>query len=193
MSPTITPTATATPVSAAVPTSAPSDISWSLFDGIALPSSASTEPTEVSGAVHAGFAHNPEGALLADAQIAVRYLATPGTGWRDVVSRQIVPGPGVAAYSKERVAAGLGNASHVDTTGVGQFVGFRFVTYTPSVAVIQIAVRFPSNGQYQVATNTIDWLDGDWKLQLLPDGSSASTVQKVSDLAGFVPWSGVSS
>lgn len=143
--------------------------------------------------MHAGFAHDPEGALIADAQIAVRYLATPGTGWRDVVAQQVVPGPGVEAYSKERVAAGLGNVEHVDTAGVGQIVGFRFVTYTASVAVIQIVVRFPGSGQYQVATNTVDWLDGDWKLQLLPDGSSASTAQTVTDLAAFVPWSGVSS
>ena len=180
-------------VTAAVPTATPSDVSWSLFDGIALPSSPSAGPTQVSGAVHAGFAHTPEGALVADAQIAVRYLATPGTGWRDVLAEQIVPGPGISAYSKERAEAGLGDATDVDTAGVGQIVGFRFVTYTPSVAVIQIVVRFPSSGQYQVATNTVDWLDSDWKLQLLPDGSSASTVQQVNDLAGFVPWSGVSS
>jgi hypothetical protein len=187
------PTEPTSTIATAVPTSAPSDISWSLFDGIALPSSPTAGPTRVDGAVHAGFAHNPDGALVADVQIAVRYLATPGTGWRDVLSRQIVPGPGVAAYTKARIAAGLGNAETVDTAGVGQIVGFRFVTYTPSVAVIQVAVRFPSTGQYQVATNTVDWLDGDWKLQLLPDGSSASTVQKVSDLAGFVSWSGVTS
>ena len=187
------PTETASAIATAVPSSAPSDISWSLFDGIALPSSRAAGPTRVDGAVHASFAHNPEGALVADVQIAVRYLATPGTGWRDVLSQQIVPGPGVAAYTKARIAAGLGNAETVDTAGVGQIVGFRFVTYTPSVAVIQIVVRFPSTGQYQVVTNTVDWLDGDWKLQLLPDGSSASTQQTVSSLAGFAPWSGVSS
>jgi hypothetical protein len=103
-----------------------------------------------------------------------------------------VPGPGVEAYSKARVASGLGDVARVDTAGVGQIVGFRFITYTPAVAVIQVVVRFPSS-QYQVATNTVDWLDGDWKLQLLPDGSSASTVQTVNDLAGFVPFSGVTS
>jgi hypothetical protein len=172
---------------------APPNVSWALFDGIALPTSSTAGPTRVLGAVHAGFAHNPEGALIADAQIAVRYLATPGTGWRDVLSEQVVPGPGVDAYSKARVASGLADVEQVDTAGVGQIVGFRFITYTSSVAVIQIVVRFPSSGQYQVATNTVDWLDGDWKLQLLPDGSSASTVQTINNLAGFVPWSGVSS
>ena len=171
----------------------PPDVSWALFDGIALPTSSTAGPTRVLGAVHAGFAHNPEGALIADAQIAVRYLATPGTGWRDVLSEQVVPGPGVDAYSNARVASGLADVEQVDTAGVGQIVGFRFITYTSSVAVIQIVVRFPSSGQYQVATNTVDWLDGDWKLQLLPDGSSASTVQTINNLAGFVPWSGVSS
>jgi hypothetical protein len=188
---TATPTDPASPAATAPPTTPP-DVSWSLFDGIALPSSSTAGPTRVSGAVHAGFAHTPEGALLADAQIAVRYLATPGRGWRDVLSEQVVPGPGVAAYSKARLASGLADAARVDTAGVGQIVGFRFITYTPTVAVIQLVVRFPSS-KYQVATNTVDWLDGDWKLQLLPDGSSASTVQTVNDLAGFIPFSGVSS
>lgn len=187
------PTKPAVSTQTAVPTSAPSDVLWSLFDGVALPSSATAGPTRTDGAVHAGYAHTPEGALIADVQIAVRYLATPGSGWRDILAQQIVPGPGVEAYTKARTAAGLGNANHVGTAGVGQVVGFRFVTYTPSVAVIQIVVRFPSTGQYQVATNTVDWLDGDWKLQLLPDGSSASTQQAVNSLAGFTPWSGVSS
>lgn len=187
------PTEPAVSTPTTVPTSAPSGISWSLFDGVALPSSATAGPTRTDGAVHAGYAHTPEGALIADVQIAVRYLATAGSGWRGILAQQIVPGPGVEAYTKARTAAGLGNVDHVDTAGVGQVVGFRFVTYTPSVAVIQIVVRFPSTGQYQVATNTVDWLDGDWKLQLLPDGSSASTQQTVSSLAGFTPWSGVSS
>jgi hypothetical protein len=187
-----TTTATGTAEATAVETPPP-DVSWALFDGIALPTSSTAGPTHVLGAVHAGFAHSPEGALIADTQIAVRYLATPGTGWRDVLSEQVVPGPGVNAYSKAREASGLADVQRVDTAGVGQIVGFRFITYTSSVAVIQIVVRFPSSGQYQVATNTVDWLNGDWKLQLLPDGSSASTVQTINDLAGFVAWSGVSS
>ncbi len=72
----------------------------------------------------------------------------------------------------------------------GQIAGFRFVTYTPDVAVIQFVTRF-RNGNLQVTTTTVRWLSGDWKQQLQPDGSESPTAQSVSSLAGFVPWGGL--
>jgi len=171
----------------AVPTSPPQGVTWSLFQGVALPSSHSLGPIRVSGPVYAGYAHTPTGALLAAAQISSRYLISPGQDWRQVVERQVVPGPGRDVYVHKR--------AKVDSTSVlpgtyGQFAGFRFVTYSPDVAVVQFVSRF-SSGNLQVATNTLRWLDGDWKLQLQPDGSATPTVQSVNSLAGFVPWSGL--
>ncbi|MGH3260495.1 MAG: hypothetical protein ACRDNS_00725 [Trebonia sp.] len=190
-SPVTSPAASPLPGPTAVPTIAPDDTKWSLFNGLALPSSPTAGPSRIDGPVYAGYAHTPDGALFAAAQIGVRYLATPGDGWRQVLAQQVVPGPGVATYTKNREQAGLGDAPTIDTTGTGQFVGFRFLTYTPQVAVLQLVVRFPQNGRYQASTTTLQWVAGDWKLQLLPDGSSASTTQQIATLAGYVAWSGV--
>ncbi|MGI8682382.1 MAG: hypothetical protein ACR2JO_09725 [Mycobacteriales bacterium] len=181
------PAATPAAPDATVPNSPPPGITWGLFQGVALPSSHSSGPTRVSGPVYAGYAHTPTGALLAAAQISSRYLISPGQDWRQVEERQVVPGPGRDVYVQKR--------AKVDSTSVppgtyGQFAGFRFVTYSPDVAVVQFVSRF-SSGNLQVATDTVRWLDGDWKLQLQPDGSATPTVQSVSTLAGFVPWSGL--
>ncbi len=171
----------------AVPVTPPQGVTWSLFQSVALPSSRTAGPTRVGGPVYAGDAHTPAGALLAAAQIGSRYLISPGGGWRQVVEQQVVPGPGRDVYIQKR--------AKVDSTSVapgtyGQFAGFRFVTYAPDTAVIQYVTRF-SNGNLQVATDTVHWFDGDWKLQLQPDGSATPTVQSVSTLAGFIPWSGL--
>ena len=175
------------PVDQAVPTTAPRDVTWSLFQGVALPSSPSAGPRRVQGPVHAGYAHSPTGALLAAKQIGVRYLVTPGTAWRQVVQEQVVPGPGRDAYVQARAKV---TTDQVPSGTYGQSAGFRFVTYTPDVAVIQFATRF-TNGSLRVTTSTVRWIDGDWKLHLQPDGSASTTAQRIDSLAGFVPWSGL--
>jgi len=170
-----------------VPVSPPPGVTWGLFQGVALPSSHSSGPTRVADPVYAGYAHTPTGALLAAAQISSRYLISPGQDWRQVVERQVVPGPGRDVYVQKR--------AKVDSTSVppgtyGQLAGFRFVTYSSDLAVVQFVSRF-TDGTLQVATDTVRWLGGDWKLQLQPDGSETPTVQSVTTLAGFVPWSGL--
>ena len=169
-----------------VPTTTPRGVNWSLYDGVALPFSAAAGPTRFEGPVAAGYAHTPLGALLAAGQIGVRYLITPAGGWRQVTEQQVLPGPGRDAYNAAR--AGVGDKPPAG--GYGQSAGFRFVTYTPDVAVIQLATKF-SSGQLQVTTSTVRWSDGDWRLELQGDGGTSPTRQQAADLTGFVPWAGL--
>lgn len=170
-----------------VPTSGPTGVTWSLFQGVALPTSSNAGPTRVSGPVYAGYAQTPTGALLAAKQIGARHLITPGDDWRRVVQEQVVPGPGRDAFvaARERVTT-----DNVPPGTYGQTAGFRFVTYQPDVAVIQLVGRF-STGTLQVTTSTVRWISGDWKLQLQRDGSASPTAQRVDSLTGFIPWSGL--
>ncbi|BEP13854.1 hypothetical protein acdb102_21650 [Acidothermaceae bacterium B102] len=186
-SPAVTPTATSVkaPLSSAVPTAAPNGVTWSLFQGVALPSSVVDGPTHISGSVLAGFSRTPDGALLALAQISSRYLITPGTGWRDVTNAQVLPSSGRDKFVAARAA--------VTSTGgdtFGQTAGFKFVTYTPDAAVIELVSRFPS--YFQVVTGTVRWSGNDWRLELQPDGGISPSAQQVQSLTGFIPWSGVS-
>ena len=160
-------------------------MTWALFQGVALPASQTAGPSRVAGPVYAGYARTPAGALVASEQIGVRHLITPGNGWRRVVEQQVVPGPGVDVFVAERARV----TDFTPPGTFGQTAGFRFVTYSPDVAVIQFVSRF-ADGSLQVTTSTVRWVTGDWKLQLQQDGSESPTAQSVGSLAGFVPWGG---
>jgi hypothetical protein len=159
-------------------------VTWQLFAGVPLPYSATAGPSLVDGPVHAGFERSQAGALLAAAHLGTRYLLTPSPGWRDVVARQVLPGPGRDAYV--RLRASVDDAA--SPGGHGQPAGFRVVAFTPDVAVVQEAIRFPQSGVLQVTSTTLRWVGGDWRLQLQPDGSTSPTAQQVPDLDGFVVW-----
>lgn len=168
-------------------TAAPAGVTWELFQGVALPTSSTDGPTSIEGPVHAGFSRTPTGALLAGVQISYRTLVDPDVDdLRRVVDAQLVEGPGKVAYlnlldqlTENEPPAG----------GYAQVVGFRYITYTPDVAVISRATR-GNSGRTQVGTDTLRWVDGDWKLE--KPASGLQQPQVVQNLAGYVPWSGVS-
>ena len=161
-------------------------VGWQLFAGVALPYSPTAGPLKQDGPVFSGFQRSQAGALIAAAQLATRYLLTPGSGWREVVARQVLPGAGRDAFIRARAQVAVN-----DPPGTyGQLAGFRIVAYTDDVAVIQQVSRFSYTGKLQVTTATVEWVGGDWRLQLQPDGGSSPTAQAVSNLDGFVVWGG---
>ncbi len=163
---------------------APPGVRWQLFMGVALPYSRTAGPTVIDGPVYDGFERSQQGALLAAVQLGTRYLLTPGQGWREVLDRQVLPGAGRDAFARNRV----GIDPHAPPGTYGQIAGFRVVTFTPQVAVVQLVSRFPSSGVLQVTTTTVRWSGGNWRLQLQPDGGTSPTAQAVPSLDGFVVW-----
>ncbi len=168
-------------------TAPPEGVTWELFHGVALPTSRADGPMRIDGPVHAGFSRTPTGALLADAQISYRALVDPDVrDLRRVAQAQLVEGPGKTAYLN---LIGQLKENEPPSGGYAQIVGFRYITYTPDLAVISLATRGKS-GRVQVGTDTLRWVDGDWELEL--PASGLQQPQVVRDLAGYVPWSGVS-
>lgn len=159
-------------------------VEWQLFAGVALPYSTTAGPLQVDGPVYSGYERSQTGALIAAVQIATRYLFTPGEGWREVVERQVLPGVGREVFVRNRA----GVVADDPPGTYGQAAGFRFVAFTPDVACIQLVTRFPTTGNLQLVTATVRWVDGDWRLQLQPDGGTSPTAQAVPDLGGFVVW-----
>ncbi|NHC15816.1 hypothetical protein [Motilibacter deserti] len=170
-----------------MPSTAPKGVRWELFQGVALPVSDADGPTRIDGPVYAGYSHTPTGALLAAANIGSRYLVTPGNGWREVVREQVLPGTGRDVFTENRAKVTDDSAQPGQ---FGQLAAFKFVTYTQDVAVIQLVTRF-ATGQMQVATDTVRWSNGDWRLELQPDGGTSPSAQSVSSIVGYVPWGGV--
>jgi hypothetical protein len=177
-------TSTPAPLVTAIPTTPPTGVTWQLFQGVALPFSATDGPSRISGTVYAGYSHTPYGALIAEMQISARYLITPHGGWRPVVEQQVMPGTQRDAYATARATSG----DDPPAGGLAQFAGFRFVTYTPNIAVISIADRSPEGGLSSLDA-TMHWVDGDWKYELPPIGTQ---LQPLSNLTNYIPWQGVS-
>jgi len=141
----------------------------------------------VTGDVARRYAHTAEGALLAAVQIGVRYLVAPD--WRAVVNVQVASGPGRDAYLALRQADPVGANATATPGGYLQIAGFEEVTYSPATAVVQLLSR--GTGTYQVVTDTVVWQDGDWRLELQPDGSASPTAQQVGSAAGFIAFGGI--
>jgi hypothetical protein len=168
-----------------VPTAAPPGVSWQVFKGVALPFSSSAGPMVTEGDVVRCYARTPVGALIAMAQTVPRVEYTDG--WRQVVNRSVVPGPGQAALLRERTG---GPTAPTGPGNIAQYAGFKIVTYSQDVAVFEIAVRV-SDGRFATSVCTVRWVGGDWKLELKPDGSTNSAPQVIDSLDSYVPWGGV--
>lgn len=189
------PTASGTPTTSApavgdqqIPTAPPSDVTWSLYQSVALPSSPGAGPHTVFGDAATGYAHTPTGALVAAAQISTRRLLALDVDWRASLTAMVAPGPGREAFARSR-----SSVSHPQPDPPGtynQLAGFNFLSYTPTDAVIQLVSKTPG-GTLQVVPEHLAWLENDWKLVLAPDGGEASSAQRLESLDGFVPWSGV--
>lgn len=187
--------AAAPAANAAALASPPVDVMWRVFDGFALPEGSTDGPRTVDGAVEAGFARTPRGALLAAVQITARMLVAPGDGWRQVVLRQVLPGPGREAWLRVRGEAAADGMPGT-TADYAQVAGYRYVTWTPDVAVLQLVTRTAladAPDTLAVSTLTLRWTEAgpegaDWRLELQPDGSPTPSRQAVRDLLRFVPW-----
>ncbi|MFG3253215.1 hypothetical protein [Streptomyces sp. NPDC048172] len=167
-----------------VPAAAPRHVKWTLYDGVALPSSEEAGPAVADKNVARCYARTPVGALLAASQISVRYLAADD--WRLVTRTQTV-GAGREPYIAQRTAAEKKGSGDPERGAHGQLAGFKFVTYNDTTAVLQTVWRF-SDGRMQAATTTMLWRDGDWRLEYPADPAAPAPVDS---LAGYTEWGGV--
>jgi hypothetical protein len=171
-----------------VPTSAPRDVSWQVWRTLALPWSRLHGPARTEGDAVAGFSRTPTGALLASVHASARKVAAGDPGWRQVAVTMLAPGAGRDAWMAAR-----GRDQRVGDPSPGTFAqvaGFQFVTWSPDDAVVQLVTR-SADGQLGVIIVHAEWLDGDWRLVLAPDGGDATSQQRAASLAGFVAWGGV--
>ncbi len=171
----------------AIPTSIPADVTWSLYQTLALPSSPSSGPEYVTSNGDARcFAHNPVGALIADTAIQFRDVTAPD--WRQIIATQVVPGPGATILAEDR--AKLTPAEAAASPGsYCQYAGMAWLSYTPSKAVMELVSR--CGEILQAMTTTVAWSGTDWKLVLQPAGGVAPSAVRLDSLVGFLPFGGV--
>lgn len=171
------------PTSSEVPTAAPK-AEWRIVYTVALPFSETAGPAVVQGDVARCYAHSPEGALFAAVQTGIRSIVARD-GER-VVRETTVAGPGQDALLAALRRRGWSSPAPGELC---QTAGFQIASYTPERAVISLASRCGSD--LQLTQTTVVWLDGDWRAELLPDGSFSATASKLPSLRGLVAWGGV--
>lgn len=165
-----------------LPQTAPRQVWWERFKGVAVPHSPLLGPLDIRGDIARCYAHSPRGALMAAVQISVRLDRS--ARWQEILEQQVVAGEGKAAYARVRAAG-----DPIPAGKAAQVAGFRIVSYTPQTAVVGTVSRDPARGGRTARTTTVQW-DGDWKLVPTPDGSSGSKPQVVDSLSGYVMWGG---
>lgn len=170
-----------------VPTVAPSDVTWQLVGQSAVPVSASAGPRSVTGGTASGYAHTPQGALVAAAQLSTRAGFSAGKkSWEPTITKQFVP-----SSDREQLLALL-RAQPGEPAAPGELspiAGFVYQAYSPDTAVIGVVYRAPGGANsYHVLTTTLQWRDGDWMMVAPPGGSWTSVSRPATDLTGVVEW-----
>jgi hypothetical protein len=153
---------------------------WALFHNLALPVSATAGPSAQKGPLWSGYTHTATGALLAATYLA---YSTDGPDAVSVLKSQAVDGPIARAYIAQFTATPRANMP----SGVPNVAGFRFVSYTPTAARIELLLLASTNDSYSSPVD-LTWQDGDWKINLESAGSVPQIV-KIDGPAGFIPWS----
>src|SRR3954469_24753978 len=76
-----------------IPTTPPADVTWALVGQSVVPVSRSAGPRTIADTA-SGYAHSPEGALIAAAQLGERAGFSAGRkSWEPTITRQFVPSP----------------------------------------------------------------------------------------------------
>jgi hypothetical protein len=173
---------------------------WSDFYGVELPYSPQAGPHDTRGGLAAGFADNPLGALLAAVNIAVRANAQWGPAIFGPEIRSHVTGPGAAALLAGCQAAYEKASRSADVTG-GQPLGdvdvaeeaFRWITYTPAAAVIDLVSAGPGSQGTIVRVSIqleILWHRTDWMLVVPQGGDWRTSASALASLAGYTVFPG---
>jgi hypothetical protein len=166
------------------------DLTWSDYQGYALPVSATSGPLYSAGGISYGYADTPAGAVLAATNIGARteWEFGPGT-FGPTIEKQVI-GSDAMTMLQDDVADYDQDSSQLSETNVrAQFDAYSVDRYTPSdamVSVVQGATGSSGASVYEVTTIEVQWLDGDWRV-VAPAGGQW-TASQVPSPAGYTPF-----
>ena len=148
----------------------------------------------------AGFAHTPLGALLAAVNIGVRANAQWGPRIFTAVIRGQVTGPDAAAllagcqaaYDQAAQSGGVTGGQPLGTVDVTE-QAFRWITYTPAAAILDLVSAGPGAGGATVRASVqmeVVWDGGEWKVVAPPGGDWGNSAAELPSLAGYTVFPG---
>ncbi len=161
---------------------------WQRVYGVSVPFSTSDGPARIDDGLAIGYAHTPQGAALAAAQISYRMNARPAD--RDLYTRQVGVAPQQVAQFDQLVSDHKLPAQQPEK--VTRFLvasdAFQVESYADDMAIVRLAARGPvSDGQQTwLATRLIMvWQNGDWKLKPV---SGRPQTETLTSLIGWTQW-----
>ncbi|NUS45116.1 MAG: hypothetical protein HOQ24_15685 [Mycobacteriaceae bacterium] len=162
---------------------------WQQVFGASVPFSSSDGPSRLEDGLAVGYAHTPQGAALAAAQISYRLNARPADA--ALVHRQLRMGATqLQAYDK---AIDNGKLPKRQPEPVTRYLvasdAFQIEDYAEDMAIVRLALRgeVPAGQQTWAAVRMIMvWEAGDWRLRL--SNSQAAQTTYVTSLVGWTPW-----
>lgn len=154
---------------------------WELVGTMAAPTDPKVGPgkTDDQG-IRSCFARTPAGALYAAVNLWA--LGSDPSKERAIAEHLAAKGPGRDAGMKAPQTAAP--ASDVKV----QIAGFN-VSYTANQAVVELAFK-ANNGALASVRTTLLWQEGDWKGVVADSGAPLEEPRPLSDLSGFILWSG---
>ena len=172
--PTSSTACTLPPGSQAIPSSSPPvGTQWATVGSMQVPQAPNLYgPQRTHGVFNTCFAHSPSGALLAALNL---WAETTAADPSQVFQKLAVGAP-----------KNLGNNSRLDASGPVQFAGYRYDSYTPTQATIAVVIK-GAQGKLVAAVTPMRWVGTDWRYVFPPNGTPS--LQVISDLTGYVPWS----
>lgn len=153
--------------------SPPAIVGWHQVGNMEVPEAPATfGPEHWSGGWFYCYQRSPAGALLA----AIDVWASGTAATASQVARHLAVNVTPAALGSGELPPGLSLA------------GYRYMSYTPRQAVIEVVFDVYDRGDVEVTTPML-WVAsvGDWRLDIPASGSVESSVVDPS-LAGFVAW-----
>ena len=176
-----------------------SGVSWTVVQGVYVPSSPMAGPLRQDGALVTGFADSDLGAALAAIHIAYRASPAPGPAvFREALERQVV-GPRKPAlaqaveadYEQSRVASRLPAGSPLGK-GSATFTGYTVTAMPGGDRHVQVIERAPdSNGVQQTFSldAVVTRVDGDWRVIAPSLGTWTQAITQIdAEPAGVTPF-----
>lgn len=158
------------------------ETTWELVGAMAAPTDSSIGPGQVDEqGIRSCFSRTPTGALYAAVNLWA--LGSNPANEPAIAEQLAAKGPGRDAGMKAPVTSAPSSGVRI------QIAGFNVVSYTSDQAVVDLAFK-ADNGALGSVRTTLLWQDGDWKGVVADDGAPLEEPHPISDLSGFIPWSG---
>lgn len=163
---------------------APENTTWDFVGVMRAPSVPGSGPGLIDeDGFRQCYAHSPAGALLAVANLSA--LATDPEFTRRLNEELVTEGPGRDTVLAELDETGVPTQDYGIRT---EILGFNLMGYGPDHARVDLALK-GSNGVFLSYTTDLKWEDGDWKVELTPEGQQIIPPAQLPDASGYIPWS----